>query len=693
MNDRRSNIKESVRKELEFDKVISLLKDFAKSDSNKERISSLSILHNLKVLDFHLDCLEEFQYIYSDTKFPRYEYIDLSEVIKYLEIQNAVLVEEQLFKIYDATNWVNDLIYFINHNDYEIPKIRLLLGDLKKSLTIKNRIEKVFTPKRFIRSSASKNLKLIRQEISKKRAKVAKYFQESLSHYVHLGFLDNIKESYADGAALLAVSSEHKRKVKGQVRGQSKTKSITFIEPDKCININQELSHLYNEEKEELRRILKELTADIALSIERVLATKRLMEEIDFLSAKLQLAQLMNASRPNISKSKEITINQAYHPLLLIENNKRKLETIPQDIFFDDKHRVVVISGPNAGGKSITLKTFGLNQLMLQVGLFIPVHPNSSLRIFHDIYTDIGDNQSIENELSTYSYRLNRMKQILSDASKSSFILIDEFGSGSDPVLGGELAAVFFKEIVRSGAYGVLTTHYGNIKLLAEQTDDAENACMLFDDEQLNPLYKLKVGQPGSSYTFEVAKNVGLPSKLIDEAKSKLKNGTLRFEDTIHHYQRLSRDLQLAKDELKKQDDSVRAQKEDYDKKLESLQQKIESQRFIMEFESKYLQLGKKVNKFIELYRDGNSMKSIVSRFKKIIEKESNRKEENSKDPKAEQKLKKRAKANFNLGQEVRIEGTNQQGEILELKSNSALLQIGFAKMEVKLEKLEPVNI
>lgn len=693
MNDRRSNIKESVRKELEFDKVISLLKDFAKSDSNKERISSLSILHNLKVLDFHLDCLEEFQYVYSDTKFPRYEYIDLSEVIKYLEIQNAVLVEEQLFKIYDATNWVNDLIYFINHNDYEIPKIRLLLGDLKKSLTIKNRIEKVFTPKRFIRSSASKNLKLIRQEISKKRAKVAKYFQESLSHYVHLGFLDNIKESYADGAALLAVSSEHKRKVKGQVRGQSKTKSITFIEPDKCININQELSHLYNEEKEELRRILKELTADIALSIDRVLATKRLMEEIDFLSAKLQLAQLMNASRPNISKSKEITINQAYHPLLLIENNKRKLETIPQDIFFDDKHRVVVISGPNAGGKSITLKTFGLNQLMLQVGLFIPVHPNSSLRIFHDIYTDIGDNQSIENELSTYSYRLNRMKQILSDASKSSFILIDEFGSGSDPVLGGELAAVFFKEIVRSGAYGVLTTHYGNIKLLAEQTDDAENACMLFDDEQLNPLYKLKVGQPGSSYTFEVAKNVGLPSKLIDEAKSKLKNGTLRFEDTIHHYQRLSRDLQLAKDELKKQDDSVRAQKEDYDKKLESLQQKIESQRFIMEFESKYLQLGKKVNKFIELYRDGNSMKSIVSRFKKIIEKESNRKEENSKDPKAEQKLKKRAKANFNLGQEVRIEGTNQQGEILELKSNSALLQIGFAKMEVKLEKLEPVNI
>jgi len=693
MNDRRSNIKESVRKELEFDKVISLLKDFAKSDSNKERISSLSILHNLKVLDFHLDCLEEFQYIYSDTKFPRYEYIDLSEVIKYLEIQNAVLVEEQLFKIYDATNWVNDLIYFINHNDYEIPKIRLLLGDLKKSLTIKNRIEKVFTPKRFIRSSASKNLKFIRQEISKKRAKVAKYFQESLSHYVHLGFLDNIKESYADGAALLAVSSEHKRKVKGQVRGQSKTKSITFIEPDKCININQELSHLYNEEKEELRRILKELTADIALSIDRVLATKRLMEEIDFLSAKLQLAQLMNASRPNISKSKEITINQAYHPLLLIENNKRKLETIPQDIFFDDKHRVVVISGPNAGGKSITLKTFGLNQLMLQVGLFIPVHPNSSLRIFHDIYTDIGDNQSIENELSTYSYRLNRMKQILSDASKSSFILIDEFGSGSDPVLGGELAAVFFKEIVRSGAYGVLTTHYGNIKLLAEQTDDAENACMLFDDEQLNPIYKLKVGQPGSSYTFEVAKNVGLPSKLIDEAKSKLKNGTLRFEDTIHHYQRLSRDLQLAKDELKKQDDSVRAQKEDYDKKLESLQQKIESQRFIMEFESKYLQLGKKVNKFIELYRDGNSMKSIISRFKKIIEKESNRKEENSKDPKAEQKLKKRAKANFNLGQEVRIEGTNQQGEILELKSNSALLQIGFAKMEVKLEKLEPVNI
>lgn len=692
MNNSRSNIKESVRRELEFDKVISLLKDFAKSESNKERISNLSILHNPKVLNFHLDCLEEFQYIHSDIKFPRFEYVDLSEAIKYLEIENAVLVEDQLFQIYDATNWVNDLIYFINHNDIEIPATRLLLGDLKKSLTIKNCIDKVFTPKRFIRSNASKNLKLIRQEISKKRAKVAKFFQESVSHYVHLGFLDNIKESYADGAALLAVSSEHKRKVKGQVRGQSKTKSITFIEPDKCIQINRELTHLYNEEKEELRRILKQLTADIALSIDRVIATKRIMEDIDFLSAKRQLSELMNASRPNISNSKEITIKEAYHPLLLIENNKRKLQTIPQDIFFDDKHRVIVISGPNAGGKSITLKTFGLNQLMLQAGLFIPVHPNSSLRIFHDIYTDIGDNQSIENELSTYSYRLNRMKQILSDASKSSFVLIDEFGSGSDPVLGGELAAVFFKEIVSSGAYGVLTTHYGNIKLLAEQTDDAENACMLFDDELLNPLYKLKVGQPGSSYTFEVAENVGLPISLIDEAKSKLKNGTLRFEDTIHHYQQLSRDLELAKNELKTQNETVKAQKEDYDKKLQSLQQKIESQRFIMEFESKYLQLGKRVNKFIELYREGSSMKSIVSRFKKIIEKESNRKEENRKNPKKNQKHKKRIKANFNLGQEVRIEGTNQQGEILELKSNSALLQIGFANMEVKLDKLEPVN-
>jgi len=691
MKNRRSNISDSVRKELEFDKVLDLLVAYAKSAANKERIRLMSILHSPRVLNYHLDCLQEYQSIQSDTNFPRFEYVDMKEVIKYLKIENAVLTEDQFFDIYHAAIWVNALIHFINNNEYEIPTIQQLIGDLKKSLTIKKRIEKVFTPRRFIRSNASEMLFGIREDISKKRAQADKHFQETMSHYVHLGFLADIRESFADGVSLLAVSSEYKRKVKGQVRGQSKTKSITFIEPEKCISLNRELAHLYEEEKEEIRRILQELTADLAEHLERIEAYKNLIEEVDFLHAKLKLAELMEANKPKVSHSRAINIKAAFHPLLLIENNKRGLKTIPQDIYFDDAHRVVVISGPNAGGKSITLKTFGLNQLMLQAGLFIPVHPNSSMSVFHDIFTDIGDNQSIENELSTYSYRLKRMKEILVKSGKSSFILIDEFGSGSDPALGGELAGVFFQEIVKTGAYGVLTTHYGNIKVLADQTEFAENACMLFDDEELNPLYKLKVGQPGSSYTFEVARNVGLPEDLIDKARAGLKQGTVRFEDTIHHYQRLTTELQLAQEELRKQESVVGSQKEEYEKKLNMVKEKLESQRFIMEFESKYLQLGKRVNKLIELYCNGTAMKSILPRLKKMIEKESNRKEEKIEDPKLIQKRKSRTKETFTVGQEVRIEGTNQQGEILELKSNAALLQIGFAKMEVKFEKLEKV--
>lgn len=691
MKNRRSNISDSVRKELEFDKVLDLLVTFAKSTSNKERIRALSILHSPKVLNYHLDCLQEFSSIQSDKSFPSFEYVDLKEVIRYLNIENAVLTEDQFFDIYHAANWVNSLIHFINNNEYEIPTIEQLIGDLKKSLTIKKRIEKVFTPRRFIRSNASKILFAIREDISKKRSLADKHFQESMSHYVHLGFLADIRESFADSVSLLAVSSEYKRKVKGQVRGQSKTKSITFIEPEKCISLNRELAHLYEEEKEEILRILKELTADLTEYLERIEAYKDLIEELDFLDAKLKLAKLMEANRPKVSRSRAINIRDAFHPLLLIENNKKDLKTIPQDIYFDDAHRVVVISGPNAGGKSITLKTFGLNQLMLQSGLFIPVHPNSSMSVFHEIFTDIGDNQSIENELSTYSYRLTRMKEILEKSGKSSFILIDEFGSGSDPALGGELAGVFFEEIVKRGAYGVLTTHYGNIKVLADQTEFAENACMLFDEQKLNPLYKLKVGQPGSSYTYEVARNVGLPENIIKKARAGLKQGTLRFEDTIHHYQRLTTELQLAQEELRKQEFVVDSQKEEYEIKLKTVKEKLESQRFIMEFESKYLQLGKRVNKLIELYRNGTSMKSIVPRLKKIIEKELNRKEEKKENANLIKKRKTRTKETFNVGQEVRIEGTNQQGEILELKSNTALLQIGFAKMEVKFEKLETV--
>jgi DNA mismatch repair protein MutS2 len=691
MKNRRSNIGASVRKELEFDKVLDLLEAFAKSTSNKDRIRKLSILHNPRVLNYHLDCLQEYQSICTDTNFPRFEYVDLKEVIKFLKIENSVLTEDQFFDVYNASNWVNSLIQFINANEYEIPTILMLIGELKKSVTIKKRIEKVFTPRRFIRSNASSLLAEIREQISKKRSQVDKHFQETMSHYVHLGFLDDIRESFADGVSLLAVSSEYKRKVKGQVRAQSKTGSITFIEPEKCISLNRELSHLYEEEKEEIRRVLQELTSDLATHLERIEACFALIEEIDFLHAKLQLANLMEASRPKVSRSRAINIKTAFHPLLLIENNKKGLGTIPQDIYFDDEHRVVVISGPNAGGKSIALKTFGLNQLMLQAGLFIPVHPNSSMSVFHDIFTDIGDNQSIENELSTYSYRLTRMKEILAKSSKTSFILIDEFGSGSDPALGGELAGVFFQEIVNSGAYGVLTTHYGNIKVLADQTEYAENACMLFDDEELNPLYKLKIGQPGSSYTFEVARNVGLPKHLIDKARAGLKQGTVRFEDTIHHYQRLTTELQFAQEELRKQESVVETQVEEYEGKLKKIEEKLESQRFIMEFESKYLQLGKRVNKLIEHYRNGQSMKSIIPRLKKIIEKESNRKEEKVEDPRLVKKRQKRTKDTFTIGMQVRIEGTNQQGEILELKSNSALLQIGFAMMEVKFEKLEIV--
>lgn len=328
---------------------------------------------------------------------------------------------------------------------------------------------------------------------------------------------------------------------------------------------------------------------------------------------------------------------------------------------------------------------------MLQAGLFIPVHPNSSMSVFHDIFTDIGDNQSIVNELSTYSHRLTRMKEILELAGKSSFILIDEFGSGSDPSLGGELAGVFFNEIVKSGSYGLLTTHYGNIKVLTDQTDYADNACMLFDDEKLSPLYKLKLGQPGSSYTFEVARNVGLPIDLIDKARAGLKDGTVRFEDTIHNYQRLTTELQISKEKFVKQEAFVDRAKSEYKNKLLKLDAKIESQRELMDFESKYLNLGKRISKIIEAYRKGTAMKSILPRIKKIIELESNKKEENKENSKFSKLRKFRNKESFNLNEQVRIEGTNQQGEILELKTNSALLQIGFAKMEVKFEKLEKV--
>ncbi|MBL7941504.1 MAG: DNA mismatch repair protein MutS, partial [Flavobacteriales bacterium] len=387
----------------------------------------------------------------------------------------------------------------------------------------------VFDNRWQVRDDASPELAAIRSSLVAVRKQVAKNFTRLMRECAGKGVLAETGESYLNDRKVLAVHSHHKRRVSGNILGASKTGSITFIEPEENIDLNIETGRLLEEERAEVHRILQQLTRQLSKHLPYLSSCQDLLTGLDFLQAKVQLARQMDAHCPELVREPEITLRKAYHPLLLLQNKNSGKVTFPQDIEMTTQARMLVISGPNAGGKSITLKTVGLLQLMFQSGLMIPVAQGSRLGFFHAVLTDIGDHQSIENQLSTYSYRLKRMKAFLETANRRSLVLLDEFGTGSDPDLGGALAEVFFEELYSRRCFGVITTHYSNIKLKAAQLKHAINGCMLFNRETLEPVYRLSVGEPGSSFTFEVAEINGIARELIERAKSKLSDGKVKM--------------------------------------------------------------------------------------------------------------------------------------------------------------------
>lgn len=361
----------------------------------------------------------------------------------------------------------------------------------------------------------------IRQQINAVKSKINQSFSSALSSSHTAGYLDDIRESVVENRRVLAVKAMYRRKVKGTALGSSKTGSIVYIEPQATEQYSRDLSNLLFDEKEEINRILRSLTNFLRPFALLLTDYQSYLATMDVTAAKARYAEQLNAVLPTVSDERILNLKEAYHPLLFISNKRKGQKTYPQSISLQKDNRIIVISGPNAGGKSITLKTIGLLQLMLQSGMLVPVHPRSEMCLFDRILTDIGDNQSIENHLSTYSYRLKNMNYFLKKCNDKTLFLIDEFGTGSDPELGGALAETFLEEFYHREAFGVITTHYSNLKMLANELPYASNANMLFDNKTLEPIFKLIIGEAGSSFTFEVAQKNGIPYGLINRAKKK----------------------------------------------------------------------------------------------------------------------------------------------------------------------------
>jgi len=590
--------------DLEFNQIREWLAHGAIGETAKGRLAELQPSNDFDAIEKALLRTAEFKNIRSEGEgFPRLEFEELLEEIKLLPIQNAVLPQEGFIRISQACDLVNSILHFFDKRSQDYPELFALLDEVYFNTEIIESIEKVFDKKGFIRNDASPYLSEIRHSIHTVRQQISRIFDKEMRKFIKEGFLGETRETFINERRVLTVLSTHKRKVGGSVMGSSKTGSLTFIEPGATIPLNNELELLLDDERKEIFRILRVLTAEIAHHLPLIEGYQKLLTEIDFINAKTKLALDLDAVLPGIVRGTRIELIDAYHPILWKNNKALGKPTFPQHVILETQSRMLVISGPNAGGKSITLKTIGLLQLMLQAGLLVPVHENSKMCFFQQVLTDIGDNQSIENELSTYSYRLKRMKHFLRVSNRRTLLLLDEFGTGSDPELGGALAEVFFENLYNSGAFAVITTHYASIKLKADQLKHALNGCMLFNTETLEPMYRFSMGQPGSSFTFEVAQINGIPMKLIEEAKGKLDKNRVKMDRLLSELQKEKTYLErLTKEHIEAQALADEA-RQYYLERKDHFEARLKNQQEFIEKNNLYLNAGKKLKTYIDRFQ------------------------------------------------------------------------------------------
>ncbi|UAB75108.1 DNA mismatch repair protein MutS [Mesoflavibacter sp. SCSIO 43206] len=718
------NIHQKTLQDLEFATVLNQVSEYCITALGNEAALSISPYKDKETLLFSLQLTNEYiSSFYNDNRIPNHGFDSITKELKLLKIENTFLEPHSLKKLVSISLTSNDLIKFFKKFETYYPTLQQFSNKIEVTTDIIDKIDSVINRFNEVKDDASPTLYQLRQQINKLKGKINSSFTSALNHYHNLEYLDDIRESVVDNKRVLAVKAMYRRKVKGAIMGGSKTGSIVYIEPETTLQHTRELNNLQYEEGEEVVRILKEVTNYIRFYLPLLELYQSFLTKIDVISAKAKYAKSMNAILPEITENRELYLRDAFHPLLYLNNLEKKETTHPQTIQLKEDSRIIVISGPNAGGKSITLKTVGLLQVMLQSGLLIPVHERSKVCLFDRIVSDIGDNQSIENHLSTYSYRLKQMNYFLKKINKNTLFLIDEFGTGSDPELGGALAETFLEEFYARKAFGIITTHYANLKLLANEKDEMINANMMFNERTLEPMYKLALGQAGSSFTFEVAQKNGIPYSLINRAKKKIERSKVRFDATIAKLQKERAKLEKTGENLKKNEKKKQSEADKLEEINAKIQKKLESYQELYDSNQRLIYLGQKVNDLAEGYFNNKRKRELMSELFKLVQIEnSKRKKQSAKQAKAEKakqqqikqeaekkvevirKKKKEAKKKeaekpappkpvLKVGDRVRMEDGKAVGSIDSIDDKGkAVVNYGIFTTNVSLDQLELVE-
>ncbi|NJL14764.1 MAG: endonuclease MutS2 [Microscillaceae bacterium] len=693
---------QNLEEKLGFDRVRELLKENCLSSLGQSRVEEMVFSLDYEEIACHTAQTDEFVRIlqtHYEEAFPSQHYLDVSLSLTKAAIEGAFLSEAEFYDLKLSLGTIRACLRFFRKAALdEYPELQKLAQEVVFDDRLVEHIELVIDERGQMRDNASFELRRLRAEMIQEQSRLRKRLEQILKQAKSQGFSpDDANPTIREGRLVLPVLAESKRQIKGVVHDESATGQTVYLEPAEIIDLNNYIRELQYQERREMLRILTELTSKIRPEVANLRLAYAYLAKIDFIRAKARFAQQTQSVRPVFINRTLMDWREARHPLLWLGFQAQGKKVVPLSLQLDHQQRILLISGPNAGGKSVSLKTVGLLQYMFQCGLLVPMHEKSSIGLFKDIFADIGDEQSLENDLSTYSSHLNNMKFFLKLADKTTLFLIDEFGTGTEPSVGGAMAEAILEELVAKKAFGVITTHYRNLKIFAQNHEGLTNGAMLFDAENLEPLYQLELGKPGSSFAFEIAHKIGLPLNIVQKAKE-------YAGDQQVNYDLLLRELEMEKRRYESQASLIKAKEE----RLNQVTAEYQKLKDFLDQEKKSI-LNQAKGEAENLLREANQR--IEHTIREI--KESQAQKESTQ--KARQELetyKQKIKPEpipisvvaepvevitlldtpIEAGDQVRIKGQNALGEVLQLKGKDAEILIGDLKSTIKLDRLEKIK-
>ena len=544
---------------LGFLDIKELIKSYCLSSMGQQMVDKIQVMSNFDHINKFLRQTNEFKSILqNDSPLPIQNFFDIKSIAEKVRIEGAYLTEDEFFKISMSLSTVFSVIQYFTEREGQYPNLEALFEHLPIEKSIIRKIEDIIDPKGKIKCNASSELQNITSGIAKAEQEARKKIDQIFKNAQGMGWTADGNLTIRDGRLCIPVLSENKRKLKGFIHDESASGQTVYLEPEEVFQLNNVIRDLEFEKRREIIKLLIALTDELRPYVPLLLSYHGLLSKLDFVRAKALFAISIEAEMPVLIREAEIQLINARHPLLFLNFKKEHQTVVPLNIKIDEQQRVIVVSGPNAGGKSVCMKTVGLLQIMTQSGLLIPADEHSKLGIFKQIFADIGDDQSIESDLSTYSAHLSKMKYFLEWANSKTLILIDEFGTGTDPQFGGPIAEAVLENLNKKNIRGVVTTHYSNLKTFANSSPGLENASMLFNNEKMQPLYILSMGKPGSSYAFEIAQKIGLSAEVLNSAKNKVGNYQKKVDTLLVDLERDKKELIDARISVEKKERSVK---------------------------------------------------------------------------------------------------------------------------------------